>query len=108
MLSGLVVYVLLPEQKCLQLLFVPPCDVPVFVVPGNLQAPCGYDKFSYSWRAKKGTVFHESRGKHFSDGYGPGDVLGFYISLPDPDEPSKLLPYLHKKMVSVVLVARLS
>ena len=87
-------------------MFVPPCDVPVFVMPGNLQAPCGYDKFSYSWRAKKGTVFHESRGKHFSDGYSQGDVLGFYISLPDPDEPSKLLPYLHKKMVSVVLVAR--
>ena len=50
---------------------------------GNLQAPLGYDKFSYSWRSKKGTMFHQSRGKHYSDGYGPGDVLGFYINLPE-------------------------
>ena len=33
--------------------------------PGNLQAPCGYDKLSYSWRSKKGTKFHQSRGKHY-------------------------------------------
>ena len=32
---------------------------------GNLQAPCGYDKFSYSWRSRKGTRFHQSRGKHY-------------------------------------------
>lgn len=31
----------------------------------NLQAPCGYDKLSYSWRSKKGTIFHQSRGKHY-------------------------------------------
>uniref|UniRef100_F6WHI9 B30.2/SPRY domain-containing protein n=1 Tax=Ciona intestinalis TaxID=7719 RepID=F6WHI9_CIOIN len=52
---------------------------------GNLQAPLGYDKFSYSWRSRKGTRFHQSRGKHYSDGYAQGDVLGFYIHLP----PSK-------------------
>lgn len=72
-----------------------------FDVSGNLQAPCGYDRFSYSWRAKKGTVFHESLGKHFSKGYGKGDVLGFFIQLPQPDEPNKLLPYSHKSMVGV-------
>lgn len=49
----------------------------------NLQAPLGYDKFGYSWRSRKGTVFHEQRGKHFSDGYGEGDTLGFMIILPE-------------------------
>ncbi|XP_014789671.1 set1/Ash2 histone methyltransferase complex subunit ASH2 isoform X2 [Octopus bimaculoides] len=63
---------------------------------GNVQAPCGYDKFSYSWRSKKGTSFHQSRGKHFSFGYGEGDVLGFYIYLPQPDDPGKLLPPTYK------------
>jgi Set1/Ash2 histone methyltransferase complex subunit ASH2 len=57
----------------------------------NLQAPCGYDKFSYSWRSRKGTVFHDSIGKSYSKlfsensvdpGYGLGDTLGFYIHLP--------------------------
>lgn len=51
---------------------------------GNLQAPLGYDKFGYSWRSRKGTRFHESHGKHYSDGgYGEGDVLGFLIELPE-------------------------
>lgn len=50
---------------------------------GNLQAPCGYDKFSYSWRSHLGTVFHNSRGKHFADhGYVKGDVIGCLIHLP--------------------------
>ncbi|XP_055381208.1 set1/Ash2 histone methyltransferase complex subunit ASH2 isoform X2 [Condylostylus longicornis] len=50
---------------------------------GNLQAPLGYDKFGYSWRSRKGTVFHESRGKHYSEGYNEGDTLGFLIDLPE-------------------------
>uniref|UniRef100_A0A915JYB9 SPRY domain-containing protein n=1 Tax=Romanomermis culicivorax TaxID=13658 RepID=A0A915JYB9_ROMCU len=49
-----------------------------------LQAPVGYDKFSYAWRSRKGTVFNDSNGKHFcTGGYKQGDVLGFYIFLPD-------------------------
>ncbi|KAL5018512.1 hypothetical protein ScPMuIL_004234 [Solemya velum] len=64
---------------------------------GNLQAPCGYDKFSYSWRSRKGTRFHQSRGKHFSEGgYGEGDVIGFYIYLPEPEDVSKVLPQTYK------------
>ena len=51
---------------------------------GNLQAPLGYDKFSYSWRSIKGTKFHQSRGKHYSYGYSEGDILGFHISLKTP------------------------
>ncbi|PKU28459.1 set1 ash2 histone methyltransferase complex subunit ash2 isoform x2 [Limosa lapponica baueri] len=62
----------------------------------NLQAPLGYDKFSYSWRSKKGTKFHQSIGKHYSSGYGQGDVLGFYISLPEDTETAKSLPDTYK------------
>uniref|UniRef100_A0A7M4E093 ASH2 like, histone lysine methyltransferase complex subunit n=1 Tax=Crocodylus porosus TaxID=8502 RepID=A0A7M4E093_CROPO len=63
---------------------------------GNLQAPLGYDKFSYSWRSKKGTKFHQSIGKHYSSGYGQGDMLGFYISLPEDTETAKSLPDTYK------------
>ncbi|XP_013883580.1 set1/Ash2 histone methyltransferase complex subunit ASH2 [Austrofundulus limnaeus] len=63
---------------------------------GNLQAPLGYDKFSYSWRSKKGTRFHQSMGKHYSSGYGQGDTLGFFIELPDGTETAKALPDTYK------------
>lgn len=54
---------------------------------GNLQGPAGYDRFSYSWRSRKGTVFHESKGKHFADsGYAQGDTIGFLIHLPSDVE----------------------
>lgn len=59
---------------------------------GNLQGPCGYDRFSYSWRSRKGTAFHDSRGKHFSDdGFRQGDTLGFLIHLP----PDSTCPHTH-------------
>ncbi|CAL8102520.1 unnamed protein product [Calicophoron daubneyi] len=55
---------------------------------GNLQAPCGYDKFSYSWRSRLGTVFHESRGKHYAEsGYKKDDVIGCMIYLPTKGAP---------------------
>ncbi|VDO64772.1 unnamed protein product [Schistosoma margrebowiei] len=55
---------------------------------GNLQAPCGYDKFSYSWRSRLGTAFHESRGKHYADeGYKKDDVIGCMIYLPSTTGP---------------------
>merc|ERR1712168_1366606 len=57
----------------------------------NLQAPLGYDKFGYSWRSRKGTRFHQSRGKHYSDGYTKGDVLGFILHLPKSNEPSHVI-----------------
>lgn len=72
-----------------------------FDISGNLQAPCGYDKFSYSFRSRLGTRFHQSRGKHYCDGgYSEGDVLGFFIHLPEPDNPGKLLPNTFKDRVS--------
>nr|CAG4636886.1 EOG090X03NS [Ceriodaphnia reticulata]SVE72844.1 EOG090X03NS [Ceriodaphnia reticulata] len=67
---------------------------------GNLQAPLGYDKFGYSWRSRKGTVFHESLGKHFSQGYCEGDVLGILIELPDIPSGNYIPPtYKDKPLV---------
>ncbi|XP_028317954.1 set1/Ash2 histone methyltransferase complex subunit ASH2 isoform X2 [Gouania willdenowi] len=63
---------------------------------GNLQAPLGYDKFSYSWRSKKGTRFHQSIGKHYSSGYSQGDTLGFFIQLPEETETARALPDTYK------------
>lgn len=79
-----------------------------FVSAGNLQAPLGYDKFSYSWRSKKGTKFHQSIGKHYSSGYGQGDVLGFYISLPEDTETAKSLPDTYKDKVRCEFTVGLS
>ncbi|XP_077478616.1 set1/Ash2 histone methyltransferase complex subunit ASH2 isoform X3 [Stigmatopora argus] len=63
---------------------------------GNLQAPLGYDKFSYSWRSKKGTRFHQSLGKRYSTGYGQGDTLGFLIQLPERTDTARALPDTYK------------
>lgn len=70
---------------------------------GNLQGPCGYDKFSYSWRSRKGTKFHDSIGVHYADsGYGQGDTIGFLIHLPNDEQYSigvnhpNYLPPTHK------------
>ncbi|CAL1287269.1 unnamed protein product [Larinioides sclopetarius] len=67
----------------------------------NLQGPLGYDKFSYSWRSRKGTKFHESRGCHYSEeGYGQGDTLGFLIHLPQIGDKIPLPPiYKDKPLV---------
>lgn len=67
---------------------------------GNLQGPAGYDQFSYSWRSRKGTAFHESKGKHFDDrGYKNGDVLGFLIDLPEDVEDVSGLGPNHKSFL---------
>lgn len=58
----------------------------------NLQTPLGFDKFGYSWRSKKGTVFHQSKGTHFSEGYETGDVVGFLIELPASNKASMVPP----------------
>lgn len=68
-------------------------------LPGNLQAPLGYDKFGYSWRSRKGTKFHQSRGTRYTDGYGEGDVLGCLILLPENIDKSRILPDTYKNRV---------
>ncbi|XP_049783196.1 set1/Ash2 histone methyltransferase complex subunit ASH2 isoform X2 [Schistocerca cancellata] len=66
----------------------------------NLQAPLGYDKFGYSWRSRKGTRFHDSRGKHYSLAYEEGDVLGFLIILPESEVGNYIPPtYKDKPLV---------
>lgn len=69
---------------------------------GNLQAPLGYDKFGYSWRSRKGTKFHDSHGKHYSESYGEGDTLGILIEL--SEEPYvNYLPQTFKDRVCTLL-----
>ncbi|KAI8803405.1 hypothetical protein BJ742DRAFT_908305 [Cladochytrium replicatum] len=65
-------------------------------INGDLQAPCGYDAFSYSFRDQPGTLFHQSRpveseSSNFEEGYGNNDVIGLLIHLPaTPDGYSDL------------------
>lgn len=47
---------------------------------------------------RKGTRFHESRGKHYNNGYGEGDTLGFLVILPDTHDASHL-PNTYKDRV---------
>ncbi|KAI9103307.1 hypothetical protein DFS34DRAFT_362912 [Phlyctochytrium arcticum] len=57
-------------------------------ISGDLQAPCGYDMFSYGYRDSPGTLFHRAKPIYtgvpegYSAGYSPGDVLGVAIHLP--------------------------
>lgn len=61
----------------------------------NLQAPLGFDKFGYSVRSRKGTKFHEAIGKHYSSGYGAGDVIGCLIDMPEK-QTRDLIPSSYK------------
>ncbi|CAI5441514.1 unnamed protein product [Caenorhabditis angaria] len=64
-----------------------------------LQACVGYNKFSYGWRSKHGTKFHDGRGQTYQKpGFKEGDILGCLIHLPsDPSLPSEVyLPPSHK------------
>ncbi|KAI3683294.1 hypothetical protein L1987_83797 [Smallanthus sonchifolius] len=51
---------------------------------GDLQAPVGYDGNSYGYRDFNGSKVHKAlREKYGEEGYVEGDVIGFYINLPD-------------------------
>ncbi|KAJ2658758.1 transcription factor, contains a PHD finger motif [Coemansia sp. RSA 1199] len=54
-------------------------------ISGELQAPCGYDVFSYSMRASPCTRFHAAIGSHYGAEFGPGDTLGVLLYLPELD-----------------------
>ncbi|KAI9475279.1 transcription factor, contains a PHD finger motif [Coemansia sp. RSA 989] len=58
-------------------------------ISGELQAPCGYDVFSYSVRAKPCTRFHAAIGSPYGEEFGPGDTLGVLIYLPALDDDEK-------------------
>lgn len=53
---------------------------------------------------RKGTVFHESRGKHYSNGFGEGDTLGMMICLPTN---MISLPPTHKDLVFNIIYKHL-
>ncbi|KAK4408283.1 protein TRAUCO [Sesamum angolense] len=53
-------------------------------VLGDLQAPVGYDGNSFGYRDIDGSKVHKAlREKYGEEGYKEGDVIGFYINLPD-------------------------
>ncbi|KAJ2355659.1 transcription factor, contains a PHD finger motif [Coemansia sp. RSA 2618] len=58
-------------------------------ISGELQAPCGYDVFSYSMRAKPCTRFHAAIGSHYGTEFAPGDTLGMLIYLPPLDDDER-------------------
>ena len=51
-------------------------------ISADLQTPCGYDTFGYSYRAEPASLFHDALGRPFGPGYREGDVLGVMIHLP--------------------------
>ncbi|KAI8819212.1 concanavalin A-like lectin/glucanase domain-containing protein [Fimicolochytrium jonesii] len=68
-------------------------------ISGDLQAPCGYDQFSYGYRDEPGTLFHcsakvKDAPSDYANGYGPGDVLGMAISLPQCSDMADLVQRL--------------
>ncbi|XP_031400090.1 protein TRAUCO-like [Punica granatum] len=51
---------------------------------GDLQAPVGYDGNSFGYRDIDGSKVHKAlREKYGEEGYKEGDVIGFYVNLPD-------------------------
>ncbi|WCJ36872.1 Set1/Ash2 histone methyltransferase complex subunit ASH2 [Euphorbia peplus] len=51
---------------------------------GDLQGPVGYDGHSFAFRDIDGSKVHKaSREKYGEEGYKEGDVIGFYINLPE-------------------------
>lgn len=51
---------------------------------GDLQAPVGYDGNSFGFRDIDGCKIHKAlRENYAEEGYKEGDVIGFYINLPD-------------------------
>jgi hypothetical protein len=51
----------------------------------ELQAPVGYDRYSYSYKDSTGQIFHQSRGMNYGRPFGVGDVIGCLIHLPPVD-----------------------
>ncbi|KAI3419098.1 B30.2/SPRY domain-containing protein [Psidium guajava] len=62
---------------------------------GDLQAPVGYDGNSYGYRDIDGCKVHKAlREKYGDEGYKEGDVIGFYINLPDGERYARKPPRL--------------
>ncbi|KAF9592788.1 hypothetical protein IFM89_017358 [Coptis chinensis] len=50
---------------------------------GDLQAPVGYDGNSFGYRDVDGSKLYKAMREKYGEGYVEGDVIGFYINLPD-------------------------
>ncbi|KAH0987591.1 hypothetical protein GBA52_014768 [Prunus armeniaca] len=62
---------------------------------GDLQAPVGYDGNSFGYRDIDGSKVHKAlREKYGEEGYKEGDVIGFYINLPDGGSYASKPPHL--------------
>ncbi|KAJ4807282.1 Set1/Ash2 histone methyltransferase complex subunit ASH2 [Rhynchospora pubera] len=62
---------------------------------GDLQAPVGFDSYSYGFRDIDGSKIHKAlREKYAKEGYKEGDVIGFYINLPEGEKYAPKKPYL--------------
>ncbi|TQE01840.1 hypothetical protein C1H46_012464 [Malus baccata] len=62
---------------------------------GDLQAPVGYDANSFGYRDIDGSKVHRAlREKYGEEGYKEGDVIGFYINLPDGGSYAPKPPHL--------------
>ncbi|KAJ1379958.1 SPRY domain [Sesbania bispinosa] len=62
---------------------------------GDLQAPVGYDGNSFGYRDIDGSKIHKAlREKYGEEGYKEGDVIGFYINLPEGEKYAPKTPHL--------------
>jgi len=62
---------------------------------GDLQAPVGYDANSFGYRDIDGSKIHKAlRHKYGEEGYKEGDVIGFYINLPNGNSYAPKPPHL--------------
>jgi len=53
---------------------------------GELQAPVGYDNYSFGYRDIGGSKVHKGvRDDKYGEEYGPGDIIGCYLYLDDKD-----------------------
>ncbi|KAI0831739.1 hypothetical protein BC628DRAFT_1415249 [Trametes gibbosa] len=58
-----------------------------------LNAPAGYDGYSYAMRDKTGEKVHLSRARPYGRPFRTGDVVGMYICLPPRRMPERRDPY---------------
>ncbi|KAI7990278.1 Protein TRAUCO [Camellia lanceoleosa] len=62
---------------------------------GDLQAPVGYKANSFGYRDIDGCKIHKAlREKYGEKGYVEGDVIGFYVNLPEGNLYAPKAPYL--------------
>ena len=59
----------------------------IFLLAATIEAPVGFDEFGYSYRDKTGDKVHLSFPAPYGEPYGPGDVIGLLLELPERRRP---------------------